>query len=113
MLATQLNTAADKLDMPRLNIQPRTAQGTKAQRAMTAQQLYTSDNPMVIHHPYLRGAGLEAQMVGWVPGAPKSVQTVSSPDRVDALVWLISELQYPGAGHPKKSSRTKSKMSSW
>ena len=66
-----------------------------------------------IHHPDLRGSGLEAQMVGWVPGAPKSVQTVSSPDRVDALVWLVREMLYPEAKTPKQSSRTKSKMSSW
>lgn len=112
-LVTQLNTAADKLGVARLNIQRRTAHGTKAERAAVAQQLYTSEHPMVIHHPDLRGSGLEAQMVGWVPGAPKSVQTVSSPDRVDALVWLVREMLYPEAKTPKQSSRTKSKMSSW
>jgi phage terminase large subunit-like protein len=35
-------------------------------------------------------AALEAQMTGWVPG-------LKSPDRMDALVWLVTELLLEGA----------------
>lgn len=112
-LETQLNSAADKLSLARPKIQRRTAEGTKEQRAGVAQQLYTGPRPMVVHSDELKGSKLEAQMVGWVPGAPKSQQTVNSPDRVDALVWMVSEMLYPKEKTVRQTSRTKSKLSSW
>lgn len=112
-LETQLNSAADKLGLARPKLQRRNATGTKEQRAGVAQQLYTGPRPMVVHVDDLKGGKLEAQMVGWVPGAPKSQQTVNSPDRVDALVWMVSEMLYPQGSQVRQTSRTKSKLSSW
>jgi hypothetical protein len=41
----------------------------------------------VRHLESLRSGKLEAQMTSWIPG-----QTSKSPDRVDALVWLVRHL---------------------
>lgn len=45
-----------------------------------------------VHHVGLF-AQLEDQMAGWVPG-----QGMASPDRLDALVWALSELMLTGGG---------------
>lgn len=49
----------------------------------------------LIHHVGVFGA-LESQMTTWVPGQ-------KSPDRLDALVWLLTEIYFEGNDHQEES----------
>lgn len=71
----------------------------KATRAEPISLLYEQGR---IHHVG-RFAGLEDQMVNWVPGESPS------PDRVDALVWSISALllKQPKSGRRKRRRRSR------
>lgn len=96
---TQIHSAADALGMARPNVILRKASkvGPKEVRAAAARQGYTTSPPMVVHHPDLAGGKLEAQQVSWVPGAPKALTGVKSPDRIDALAWVVREMFYGAA----------------
>jgi phage terminase large subunit-like protein len=66
-----------------------TAGTSKEARATPVAQLYeraasVTAGPVVVHLPGL--SILEDQMTTWVPGQGRS------PDRVDALVWALSDL---------------------
>jgi phage terminase large subunit-like protein len=73
------------------------AGSSKAERAAPIATLYTSG--WVHHVGDLRD--LERQMTTWEPSDP------DSPDRMDALVWAVTELQiYPHAPSPDRIERT-------
>jgi hypothetical protein len=99
LLRTQIRDAADQLGLPQPTVLLANARGSKEHRAGGVAVSYRNpaDAPLVTHSEELKGGELEAQMVGWVPGAPKSESGVQSPDRVDALVWLLRGLLYPTA----------------
>lgn len=68
--------------VPRLVLNRAAQWGSKAERAAWASAMYDR----VIHAAGLLGGPLEVQMTTWVPGGK------GSPDRVDALVWLVRAL---------------------
>jgi phage terminase large subunit-like protein len=50
-------------------------------------QAYRSTPRRVYHDLALKGGALEAQLTSWVPR--RNTATIQSPDRLDALVWLV------------------------
>lgn len=118
LLETAIRSAADILELPLPKIIRKNAKGTKEARAGLASQPYkiTRPNhddpqnpihaPMVVHAEGLRGGRLEAQMVGWVPGQ----RGQKSPDRVDALAWLVREFLFPNVVDNTPQSTVKQMM---
>jgi hypothetical protein len=88
LLHTALRGAADQLDMalPRLFVIA--AKDSKEARALPVAQAYRATPKRVIHDLTLKGGSLEAQLCSWVP------RKGDSPDRLDALVWLVRHLLY-------------------
>ena len=89
---------------PRLKVELVTASRGKKTRAEPIATLYESHR---VHHVGIIDArvshvgaiekgdeeeGLETQMVEWVPGGDGEGGTQDSPDRVDALVWAVTDL---------------------
>lgn len=72
---------------PNLPINPVYASRGKATRAEPVSALYEQGK---VHHVGVF-TELEDQMSNWVPG-------MTSPDRMDALVWLITDLMLDGTG---------------
>jgi phage terminase large subunit-like protein len=73
------------------------AGASKSERAAPIATLYRSG---WVHHVGVH-RDLERQMTTWEPSDPKS------PDRLDALVWAVTELQiYPHAPSPDRIERT-------
>lgn len=105
-----LNNAADVLKASRPHIlTPRANAGeSKERRAMPVAQAYRAGK--VKHGPLMLDSGLEAQMVAWVPGDKRSVP---SPDRVDALVWMVRELLFKVTAGPAPRSAAKEQLSTW
>lgn len=101
LLRTQIRDAADQLGVPQPTVLLANARGTKESRAGTIVGAYKNPQgaPTVVHSsdPSIIGGELEAQMVGWIPGRKTGRKTdgVQSPDRVDALVWVLRGLLYP------------------
>ena len=73
-----------------------------------------NDPRKIMHGPLVRDSKLEAQMTSWIPGDKLSIES-KSPDRVDALVWLLLHLLWKrgAGGRTESSSRVKEKMASW
>lgn len=97
LLRTQIRDAADQLGVPQPTVLLANASGSKEARAGTVRgaYLHPAGSPVVRHSTDLLGGELEAQMVGWIPGARKKESGIQSPDRVDALVWCLRGLLYP------------------
>lgn len=75
-------------------------------KVIRAEPISTLSEQGRIHHVgFFRD--LEDQLCEWVPGMP-------SPNRLDALVWAITELSEgpvaPPAGHQRRTDRTRSKV---
>lgn len=120
LLRTQIRDAADQLGLPQPKVLLVNASGSKEFRAGTISNGYRSpaDAPLIVHADGLAGGELEAQMVGWIPGAKAKDTVVKSPDRVDALVWTVRGLLYPGEidnfnKAVKSSSTVVDAMRSW
>lgn len=92
LLHTALRGAADQLGLklPRLFVIA--AKESKEARALPVSQAYRSTPKRVIHDLTLKGGTLEAQLTSWVPR--RASATTPSPDRLDALVWLVRHLLY-------------------
>ena len=105
-----LNNAADVLGASRAKIlTPRANAGeSKERRAMPVAQAYRAGK--IKHGPLLADSGLESQMVAWVPGDKRSVP---SPDRVDALVWMVQEAMFKVSSGPPARSAAKEQLSTW
>jgi phage terminase large subunit-like protein len=105
-----LHNAADVLNLERPNIILVRAQAgeSKELRAQPVAQAYRAGK--ILHGPLLRDSGLEAQMASWVPGDRMSVR---SPDRVDALVWLVIHLLFRKGQTGAVRSDAKGKLQSW
>ena len=88
LLHTALRGAADQLgmDLPRLYVIG--AKESKEARALPVAQAYRSMPKRVVHDLTVKGGTLEAQLTSWVP------RRGDSPDRLDALVWLVRHLLY-------------------
>lgn len=104
-----LQNAADVLGLerPRVTLVRAKAGESKEVRAQPVAQAYRAGK--VQHAPDVRDTPLEAQMTSWVPGDRMSVR---SPDRVDALVWLVQNLLFR-AGGSEVRSEARSKLGSW
>lgn len=120
LLRTQIRDAADQLGLPQPPVLLANARGSKEFRAGTISNGYRNPSgaPLITHAEALRGGGLEAQMVGWIPGAKKSESGVQSPDRVDALTWVLRGLLYPSSidqfsKTPDPVPNRVSKLSAW
>jgi predicted phage terminase large subunit-like protein len=72
---------------PNVPLTPVTASRSKQTRAEPVAALYEQGK---VHHVGMFGT-LEDQLCSWVPGE-------TSPDRLDALVWAVTELALQGAG---------------
>ena len=117
-----LYSAAEILKLPHPNVVlVHAASNTpKELRAQPVSQAYRASHGgevlthKVMHGPLVRDSELEAQMASWVPGDKLSVKH-GSPDRVDALVWLVQHLLFKqGSGGPiRTTTRTRDRMSSW
>lgn len=88
-LHTLLGGAADQLDLPRPRLFVIAAKDSKEARALPVAQAYRSTPKRVIHDLAVKGGSLEAQLTSWVPR-----KGGGSPDRLDALVWLVRHLLY-------------------
>lgn len=104
-----LNNAADMLGMPHPSVVLVRANAgeSKELRAQPVAQAYRAHK--VVHGPLLQGSKLEDQQVGWIPGDKRSIK---SPDRVDALVWMVANLLF-GKGTKPTRSVGKEQLSSW
>ena len=87
LLNIALGNAADQLGLPRPTIYTITAKDSKEARAIPVVQAYRSTPRRVYHDLALKGGALEAQLTSWVPR--RNTATIQSPDRLDALVWLV------------------------
>lgn len=92
LLHTALRGASDQLDLPMPRLFAATAKESKEARALPVSQAYRANPKRVIHDLALKGGTLEAQLTSWVPRRPTA--TMPSPDRLDALVWLVRHLLY-------------------
>jgi hypothetical protein len=70
----------------------------KAIRAEPVAALYERG---LIHHVGRRFSALEMEMTGWVPGDSRN-----SPNRLDALVWALTELMVGKKGSPVRRVKT-------
>jgi phage terminase large subunit-like protein len=68
---------------------------------------------MVVHHPDLAGGGLEGQQTSWVPKGSSAVSGVKSPDRIDALGWMVREFLYAHIYNEDGAGRRKQSLSSF
>ncbi len=85
LVFSAVGNAADALGVDRPNVVRVKARESKEGRAIPVAVAYRAGK--VRHLESLRSGKLEAQMTSWIPG-----QTSKSPDRVDALVWLVRHL---------------------
>lgn len=85
LLWSQLANVADALGKPRPRVVRVRATESKEGRAAKVATAYRKEGK-VAHLLSLRNGRLEAQQTSWIPGQGKS------PDRVDALVWLVRHL---------------------
>lgn len=98
MVAHTISTVRDEQDRPigaAIPIYSVRASRGKKTRAEPVSMLYTQGR---IHHVG-RLAGLEDQMINWIPDESES------PDRVDALVWAINALMIPQPKTGRKKRR--------
>lgn len=87
MVMKVVNDERSKNNLPTISFKAVQASRGKVQRAEPVLALYEQGK---IHHVgYL--SGLEQQMTSWVPPTVGQKQDIS-PDRVDALVWALTEL---------------------
>lgn len=101
-----VNDEREKQGLSRLQFKPMTASRGKAQRAEPVLTLY--EQGKVHHVGYL--TGLEQQMTTWVPPVVGQKQDVS-PDRVDALVWALTDLLVtPQSSKANLASATRSRI---
>jgi hypothetical protein len=87
LVFSAVGNAADLLGMPRPNVVRVRAKESKEARAIPVAVSYRAGK--VRHLSGLRSGKLEAQMTSWIPG-----MTSKSPDRVDAVVWLVRHLLF-------------------
>lgn len=106
-----IHNAADQIGQPRPHVILVKARETKEQRALPVSQAYRAKK--VLHNPNLRDGSLEAQMTSWIPGVKNG--DVQSPDRVDALVWLIRHLLFGDGvvGGGRTTSSQRDALSRW
>lgn len=86
LVFSAIANAADSLGMERPHVVRVKAKESKEARAIPVVAAYRDGK--VRHDPVLQGKRLETQMCSWVPGVG------ASPDRVDAVVWLVRNLLY-------------------
>lgn len=87
LVFSAVGNAADMLGVPRPNIIRVRAKESKEARAIPVSVAYRAGK--VTHLAGIRSGKLEAQMTSWIPGVGSG-----SPDRVDALVWLVRHLLF-------------------
>jgi phage terminase large subunit-like protein len=87
LVFSAVGNAADMLGVPRPHVIRVRAKESKEARAIPVAVSYRAGK--VKHLAGLRSGKLEAQMTSWIPGT-----TSKSPDRVDALVWLVRHLLF-------------------
>lgn len=90
LLHGALGNAADQLGLDRPKLAVITAKESKEARAIPVAQAYRSIPRRVVHDLTLKGGRLENQLTSWVPRRP--TVKIPSPDRLDALVWLVRHL---------------------
>jgi hypothetical protein len=90
LLHGALGNAADQLGLDRPTLAIITAKESKEARAIPVAQAYRSTPRRVYHDLTLKGGRLENQLTSWVPRRPTA--KIPSPDRLDALVWLVRHL---------------------
>jgi phage terminase large subunit-like protein len=88
LVFSAVGNAADVLGLPRPNIVRVRAKESKEARATPVAAAYRAGR--VTHLGVLRSGKLEAQMTSWVPGMSSGF----SPDRLDAVVWLVRHLLF-------------------
>jgi hypothetical protein len=118
LLHGALGNAADQLGLPRPNLAVITAKESKEARAIPVAQAYRSTPRRVYHDLTIKGGRLESQLTSWVPRRPTT--KIPSPDRLDALVWLVRHLLWnegksatyrtPRTGQGSVASRMMGKM---
>lgn len=87
LVFSAVGNAADVLGVPRPHVIRVRAKESKEARAIPVSSSYRADR--VVHLASVRSGKLEAQMTSWIPGVGSG-----SPDRVDALVWLVRHLLF-------------------
>jgi hypothetical protein len=102
--------AADVLGLaqPHVVLVRANAGESKELRAQPVAQAYRAGK--VVHAPQLLGSGLEAQACSWIPGDKHSI--AKSPDRVDALVWLVQHLLF-GKGGTQARTSARNRLDRW
>lgn len=118
LLHGALGNAADQLGLARPNLAVITAKESKEARAIPVAQAYRSTPRRVYHDLTIKGGRLESQLTSWVPRRPTT--KIPSPDRLDALVWLVRHLLWnegksatyrtPRTGQGSVASRMMGKM---
>ncbi|MDD3029968.1 MAG: terminase family protein [Alphaproteobacteria bacterium] len=99
MIVAEVNAGGDLVERilrqkaPHVLFKPVHALRSKADRALPVAALYEQNRVRHVGALPL----LEDQMCRFTPGAPMD----KSPDRVDALVWALTELSDIGRGEPK------------
>ena len=86
LVVSQVGNMADVLGVERPNVVKVKAKESKEARAAKVHTAYVPGK--VLHLLELRSGAMEAQMTSWVPGVG------SSPDRLDAAVWLVRNLLF-------------------
>jgi hypothetical protein len=89
LVFSAVGNAADAMGLPRPNLVRVKAKESKEARATPVATAYRAGK--IAHIGTLRSGKLEAQMTSWVPGL--SVGSFS-PDRLDAVVWLVRHLLF-------------------
>lgn len=108
LIGMALGNAADQLGLPRPKLTTITAKESKEARAIPVAQAYRSTPRRVYHDLTLKGGRLESQLTSWVPRRPTT--KIPSPDRLDALVWLVRHLLW-GEGRSSEYRTPRSRQS--
>ena len=108
LVFSAVGNAADVMGVPRPNIVRVRAKESKEARATPVATAYRAGR--VAHVGMLRSGKLEAQMTSWVPGVSSGS---FSPDRLDAVVWLVRHLLFSeGDAAEYHSSSARQRLSS-
>lgn len=94
LVVSAVNNAADVLNLRRPHVVKVHAVESKEARAVKVAAAYRADPPKVLHSVQLRAGRLENQMTSWVAGPATVGGSGYSPDRLDALVWLVRHLLF-------------------
>ncbi|MFZ4431602.1 MAG: LAGLIDADG family homing endonuclease [Microthrixaceae bacterium] len=87
-----LGNAADALGLERPRLVRVHASESKDGRAIPVHKAYREKR--VVHTMGLRSGKLEAQLTSWIPGPRAAGGSNFSPDRLDAVVWLVRHMLF-------------------